>query len=231
MQYIPFSNFKYTDLGNFSVPGVEFYNVGNLKDEEIQQFIKENNIGTPDNSKIVWIEMCVVKERETEINQTEKLYLKNITDKGNGYFRNEMVRQSVHSSNFTSVQKRTIDPYLRNSRIYGPMILRDIISDTNKSLKISEKYEYASDGENRRIAAGGASCETLGYNERKTGESDIPEGNVRNSDERLMLLTVWDMYSHVTFETYNFIKNEWEPGELYIPEGTVYMTVEYETID
>ena len=239
MQYTLFSDFEYMDRDDFESSESELYkrdeykrisfqNIGN--EEEIQRMIIENNIRVPDNSRIVRIEMCVVKERETKLNLTETSYLKNITEHGNGYFKNELIRQSVFSgSNFKTIQNRTVDPYLRNVQIFDSIILRNIISDKNKSLKIFTEYEYVSDGNKAKITVDGVPYETNSIlkEEEEPKELYILEGNINNSNENYVSLTVWDMYTFVTFESYNIFKNEWEIGELYIPEGSVFMAVEY----
>jgi len=193
MQYIRFSDFEYMDFINSEADYIEAdYIINTENAEEIQNLIEENNIYVWEDSEVIRIERYFVKTRETKINLTEKVYLKNITNQGRGYFKNEYIEcSSFNLGELTMFQDRTVDPYLRNtSSIFKPMILKDVISYTDKSLDISTEYTY-------------------------------------NSPEHYTEIMAWDMYTCITFETYNVFKNEWETGELYIPEGSVFMALEY----
>jgi len=230
-----FSDIKYTSLGHFNAPGADYYITED--EEEIQRLIKENNIHIPDNSKITLIGICAVKERKVKINQTEKAYLRNITEHGSGYFEKEYSEQKVFSGKLVENKTKVVKPHLQNtSRIFDFLILKNIISDTSWSLKTSTEYEYISDEKRvkmitREKYSSGAGAYEKQKNEYETEELDISEKHVYSSGKNPIMLTVWDVYTHVTFESYNIFKNEWETGELYIPEGTVYMTVEYEKTD
>ena len=193
MQYTRFSDFEYIDLPD-SGADVEYYIKDTRDAEEIQNIIEKNNICTIANSDIIRIEKYFVKTREAKINTTEKIYLKNITDQGRGFFKNESIEHSsFNAGKLTNYQDRTVDPYLRNtSSLFKFIILRNIISDTEKSLEISTEYSY-------------------------------------ESPDHYTEIIVWDMYTCITFETYNIFKNEWRTGELYIPEGTVFIGIEHES--
>jgi len=229
LQSTRFSDFKYIDTGEpMDCPVTDFYITED--EEEIQQLIKESNIDVPNNSKVIRIGICTVKERETKINRTENAYLKNVTKNGKGYFKNEFYEQTFSNSKITNAQNRTAKPYLRNSQIFDVIISGNIISE-KKSLQIDTEYEYDSKGEHvkmvsrDRYSSGGYEKQKTGY---VSGEAYAPKGIGYSLDESQVMLTVWDLYSYVTFESYNIFKNEWEPGELYIPEGFIYMAVEYE---
>jgi hypothetical protein len=235
--YTQFTNLEYTDFSHSDSIGISFHGVED--EEEIQYLIKENNIYISNTSDIDRVVMCVIKERETNINQTERPYLKNITEHGKGYFKDDVIEQiafSCAATNSKITLDGTMDPYLWNSHVPGFIITRDIISDANKSLKISEKYEYDSDwdGKNRRISAGGLSAGGFSwempdiYIDWEMEEHNVSEDGTYTPSNKYVSWTVWNMYSYVTFETYNIFKNEWETGELYIPEGTVCIAVEYE---
>ena len=90
-----FSDLEYTDFSHSDSIGVSFCGVED--EEEIQYLIKENNIYISNNSDIDRVVMCVVKEREININQAERPYLKNITEHGKGYFKNEVIEQFAFS--------------------------------------------------------------------------------------------------------------------------------------
>ena len=193
MQYTRFSDFEYIDFPN-SGADVEYYRTDTRNAEEIQNIIEKNNIRTTNSSDIVRIERYFVKTREAKINTTGKMYLRNITEQGRGFFKNESIEHSsFNAGKLTNYQDRTVDPYFRNtSSLLKFIILRNIIYDTEKSLEISTEYSY-------------------------------------ESPDHYTEIIVWDMYTCITFETYNIFKNEWKTGELYIPEGTVFMGIEHES--
>ena len=221
MQYNRFSDFEYLNFNEADADSIythgivegtgknQHYTYYTIKDaDKIQQLINEGKINTPDVSEIVQIEMCIIEERETKINPVENSYMKNVTEHGRGYFKDELsyivrgtngninsnFNETIKQSNLRSLnasQTGKVAPYLRNTS-YIPkfIILKNIISDADKNMKTSSEYNY--------------SC-------------------IDNNME----ITIWDMYSYVTFETYNIFNSEWETGELYIPEGTVYIAIEW----
>jgi len=226
VQYTRFSDFEYLNFNDSNIDSVYTHSIveGTKKNQQytyyvikdtdkIQKLIDEGKINNPTISEIVQIEICIIEERETKINPVEKTYLKNVTKHGKGYFKDEqgyVVRGSIENINSRDIhenveqddsdgglgvlsasQEGKVSPYLRNtSYIPNFIILKNIISDTDKNLKTASEYNYS---------------------------------YIDNSVE----IGIWDMYSYVTFETYNIFKSEWEAGELYIPEGTVYIAIEW----
>jgi len=113
------------------------------------------------------------------------MYLRNITEQGRGFFKNESIEHSsFNAGKLTNYQDRTVDPYLRNtSSLLKFIILRNIIYDTEKSLEISTEYSYESDQYTEIIAWDMYTCVTFEIynifkNEWRTGELYIPGGTV-----------------------------------------------------
>jgi hypothetical protein len=220
MQYTRFTEFKPLNFSSFDADTAHLENRFEYRyvmtdSEEIQNFLNGINMRESNNSQIVQIEIFVVKEGEAKINPIEKTYLRNITKHEKGFFKNEI----IESSGMTQLFISDIDLDLNEE---------DTQSDTEATFTTYQDRKVAPYLRNTAYVPNFIILKNIIPNADKTLETSSECSYCGNND---VVINVWDLYTFVTFETYNIFKNEWETGELYIPEGTLYMAVEYKKID
>jgi len=219
IQYTRFSEFEPLNFGSFNAETAHVenkfeYHYVMTDSEEIQDFLNKIDRYESNNSQIVQMKIFVVKEGEAKINPVEKTYLRNITKHERGFFKNEIIECSGVTQYFISDIELDLNEEDIQSNIGGSTFT------SYQDRKVAPYIRNASYVPDFMI------LKNIIPDANKTLE--ISSEYSCNHGNNNLTMYVWDIYTFVTFETYNFFKNEWETGELYIPEGIVYVVIEYE---